>query len=95
MNMNNCRFVCPLYFIKCINQCGCVFLEENDDQIYFLQHFYSVLILIFVFYFIWKLISDKIQFNNIYLFNESYLPLKQEDEKNEYEFNEEFKEGLI
>ena len=59
-----------------------------------MQHLNAFLIVIFVFYVIWRCISDKINLNNIYWLNENYLPLKQVEE-NKIEFNEEFKEGLI
>jgi hypothetical protein len=59
-----------------------------------MQHLNAFLILIFVFYIIWRCISDKINLKNIYWINENYLPLNQEEGK-KIEFNEEFKEGLI
>ena len=68
--------------------------EEDDNTFYGMQHLNAFLILIFVFYVIWRCISDKINLKNIYWFNENYLPLNQEEE-NKIEFNEEFKEGLI
>ena len=59
-----------------------------------MQHLNAFLIVIFVFYVIWRCISDKINLNDVCWLNENYLPLKQEEE-NKIEFNEEFKEGLI
>ena len=59
-----------------------------------MQHLNAFLILIFVFYIIWRCISDKINLKNIYWINENYLPLNQDVGK-KIEFNEEFKEGLI
>ncbi len=82
------------FFVKCINNCGCVLIEKDNNIVYGMQHFNAVLIFIFIFYLFWKIISDKINFNNISL-NNNYIPLNQEFNKLEYEFKDEYKQVLI